>query len=97
MKGKRAVLKSRNLKKDNSETDLDGQPDPVQTTRSPNPNMRGGGRAILVYTWLRSVANDIIYIIFWDLQKGFINKGFIKRCSKGDSFDVEFVLDHWDP
>ena len=73
-------LKRNILKKDNSETDLDGQPGPVNQARStksgqPGPvnqvsgqsgpvnqgrSERGhwGGRAILVCTWLCSVANN---------------------------------------
>jgi len=42
---------------------------------------------------VRSTFGKETTVKFWDLQKGFINKGFIKRVSEGISFDVELVLE----
>ena len=39
------------------------------------------------------VCRDRVLVIIQDLQQGFINNPFIKRCSKGLSVDVEFVLE----
>ena len=61
---KRTILQRTNLKNDNSETDLDAQPGPVNQVRStrsgPKAHMEGG-MAIRVYTWLCSVANKYKY------------------------------------
>ena len=92
------ILKMKYLQKDNCETGLDGQHglvNQVRLTRStrsgqhdPNSIMRAG-RAILAYTWLCSVANNISYIYIYIYK----NLSFSRRPMPCWLFSYLFCLE----